>query len=95
VADQQPATVARHKAVRERPGMRRFFLACGIAAFVVGAAALYFAPPGEALVFVALQTTIIPASVLVLIALNQRGNRLMLWLTVALLWAEALLTAAL
>jgi PAS domain S-box-containing protein len=95
VAELQPATVARHKAVRERPGLRRFFLACGIAAFLVGSLALSLAPPGEAILAVALQTTIIPASILVLIALNQRGNSLLLSLTVVLLWAEALLTAAL
>lgn len=95
MAEPQPATVARHKAVRERPGWRRFFLGCGIAAFLVGSVALYLAPPGEAVLAVALQTTIIPASVLVLIAVNQRGNSLLLALTVVLLWVEALLTAAL
>jgi len=95
VAEKQPAVVARHKAVRERPGLRRLFLACGIAAFVVGSIALYFNPPRQAVLAVALQTTIIPGSILVLIALNQRGGRVMLWLTVVLLWAEAVLTAAL
>ena len=95
MAEPQPTTVARHTAVRERPGMRRFFLACGIAAFVVGSIALYLAPPGEAVLAVALQTAIIPASVLVLIALNPRGNRLLLSITVVLLWVESLLTAAL
>ena len=92
---EQPATVARHAAVRERPGLRRFFLACGAAAFLTGSLALYLSPPREALVAVALQTTVIPASILVLVALNQRGNGLLLGLTVVLLWAEALLTAAL
>jgi PAS domain S-box-containing protein len=95
VAEQQPATVARHTAVRERPGLRRFFLACGIAAFTVGSIALYLAPPREAVLAVALQTTIIPGSILVLIAVNQRGYGLLLALTVVLLWAEALLTAGL
>jgi PAS domain S-box-containing protein len=95
VAEPQPATVARHKAVRERPGFRRFFLACGITAFVVGSIALYLAPPGEAVLAVALQTAIIPACVLVLIAINPRGNSLLLALTVLLLWVEAVLTAAL
>ncbi len=95
MAEEQAATVARHKAVRERPGLRRFFLACGIAAFIVGSIALYLAPPREAVLAVALQTTIIPGSILVLIAVNQRGNGLLLVLTVVLLWAEALLTAGL
>jgi PAS domain S-box-containing protein len=95
VAEQQPATVVRHKAVRERPGLRRFFLACGAAALLTGSLALYLSPPREAILAVALQTTIIPASILVLVALNQRGNGLLLGLTVVLLWAEALLTAAL
>ena len=95
MADQQPATIAHHKAVRERPGLRRFFLGCGIAAFVIGSIALYFNPPREAVLAVALQTTVIPGSILMLIALNQRGQSLMLWLTVALLWAEAVLTAGL
>lgn len=95
MAEQQPATVARHKAVRERPGLRRFFLACGIAAFLMGSLALYIAPPREAVLAVALQTTVIPASILVLVALNHRGNGPLLALTVVLLWAEAILTAAL
>jgi PAS domain S-box-containing protein len=95
VAEQQLATVPRHTAVRERPGLRRFFLACGGAAFLIGSVALYLAPPREAVLAVALQTTVIPASILALIALNQRGNRHLLSLTVALLWAESLLTAAL
>ncbi len=81
--------------MRERPRLRRFFLACGIAAFVVGSIALYLAPPGEAFLAVALQTTIIPAFVLILVALNQHGHRLLLTLIVVLLWVEALLTAAL
>jgi len=95
VAELHQATVARHAAVRERPQLRRFFLACGIAAFLVGSLALYLAPPREAVLPVALQTTVIPASILVLVALNQRGNGPLLALTVVLLWAEAILTAAL
>jgi PAS domain S-box-containing protein len=95
VAERQPATVARHRAVRERPGLRRFFLACGAAALLMGSIALYLAPPRDAIMAVALQTTVIPASILALIALNQRGNLLLLALTVVLLWAEAILTAAL
>jgi PAS domain S-box-containing protein len=95
VAEPQPATVTRHTAVRERPGMRRFFLACGVTAFLVGSVALYLAPPGEAVLAVVMQTAVIPAAVLVLIALNPRGNNLLLALTVVLLWVEAILTAAL
>jgi PAS domain S-box-containing protein len=95
VAEQQPATVARHGRVRERPGLRRFFLACGAAALLTGSLALYLSPPRAAVLAVAFQTTVIPASILVLIALNQRGNPLLLALTVALLWTEAILTAAL
>jgi signal transduction histidine kinase len=60
----------------------------------MGSIALYVAPPREAIVGVVLQTTVIPATLLILIAVN-RGNRLLLALTVGLLWAEALLTAAL
>lgn len=81
--------------MRERPGLRRFFLACGAAALVAGFLALYLAPPREAGLAVVLQTTLMPGSILVLVALNQRGNALLLWLTVLLLWAEAILTAAL
>jgi PAS domain S-box-containing protein len=95
VAEQQPATVARHGRVRERPELRRFFLACGAAALLTGSLALYLSPPRAAVLAVAFQTTVIPASILVLIALNQRGNPLLLALTVALLWTEAILTAAL
>jgi PAS domain S-box-containing protein len=95
VAEQQSANRARHRAVRERPGLRRFFLACGAIALLMGSIALYLAPPREAFAAVVLQTTIIPASILALIALNQRGNRPLLVLTVVLLWAEAILTAAL
>jgi PAS domain S-box-containing protein len=95
VAEQKPATVARHAAVRERPRLRRFFLASGAAALLTGSLALSLFPPREAILAVALQTTVIPASILVLVALNQRGNGLLLGLTVVLLWAEALLTAAL
>jgi PAS domain S-box-containing protein len=95
VAEQQPATVARHREVRERPGLRRFFLACGAAALLMGSLALYIAPPREAVLAVAFQTTVIPASILFLIALNQGGNRPVLVLTVVLLWVEAILTAAL
>jgi PAS domain S-box-containing protein len=81
--------------VRERPELRRFFLACGAAALLTGSLALYLSPPRAAVLAVAFQTTVIPASILVLIALNQRGNPLLLALTVALLWTEAILTAAL
>lgn len=95
MAEQQPATVARHGRVRERPELRRFFLACGAAALLTGSLALYLSPPRAAVLAVAFQTTVIPASILVLIALNQRGNPLLLALTVALLWTEAILTAAL
>jgi len=95
VAEQQPATVARHGRVRERPELRRFFLAYGAAALLTGSLALYLSPPRAAVLAVAFQTTVIPASILVLIALNQRGNPLLLALTVALLWTEAILTAAL
>ena len=95
VAEPQPATVTRHTAVRERPGLRRFFLACGAAALLTGSLALYLAPPREAVLAVFLQTTLMPASILALVALNQRGNGVLLGLTVLLLWAEALLTAAL
>jgi PAS domain S-box-containing protein len=95
VADRQAATANRNRAVRERPRLRRFFLACGAAALVMGSIAFYVAPPREALAAVALQTTIIPASILALIAVNQRGDRALLVFTVVLLWAEAILTAAL
>jgi PAS domain S-box-containing protein len=95
VADQQRGTVARNRAVRERPGLRRFFLACGATALVMGSIALYVAPPRQAVAAVALQTTVIPAAILTLIALNRRGSHLWLILTVVLLWAEAILTAAL
>ena len=95
VAEQQPQNVTRHRAVRERPGLRRFFIACGGIALLMGSIALYLAPPREAVLAVAFQTTIIPAAILILIALNERGNRPFLALTVVLLWAEAILTAAL
>jgi signal transduction histidine kinase len=95
VAEPQPAIVTRHTAVRERPELRRFFLACGAAALLTGSLALYLAPPHQAVVTVWLQTTLMPASILALVALNQRGNGPLLALTVGLLWAEALLTAAL
>lgn len=95
MAEPEPATVPRHQAVRERPGLRRFFLACGGAALLMGSIALYVSPPREAVLAVAFQTTVIPASILVLIALNQRGNPPLLVLTVVLLWIEAILTAAL
>lgn len=94
-AEPQSATVARHAAVRERPGFRRFFLACGAAALIVGSLALYLSPPHEAVPAVVLQSTVIPASILILVALNQRGNGLLLGLTVVLLWTEAILTAGL
>jgi PAS domain S-box-containing protein len=95
VAEKQPATVAHHTAVRERPRLRRFFLACGAVALLMGSLALYLAPPREAILAVALQTTVIPATILALIAFNQGGHRLLLTLTVVLLWTEAILTAAL
>ena len=95
MTEPQPAPVTRHTAVRERPGLRRFFLACGAAALVTGSLALYLAPPGEAILAVWLQTTLMPASILILVAINQRGHGVLLGLTVVLLWAEALLTAAL
>jgi signal transduction histidine kinase len=95
VAEPPPATVTRHTAVRERPGLRRFFLACGAAALLTGSLALYLSPPREAVLAVWLQTTIMPALILVLVALNQRGKGILLGLTVVLLWAEALLTAGL
>ena len=94
LAEQQRST-ARHAAVRERPRLRRFFLASGGAALLTGSLALTLAPPREAILAVVLQTTVIPATILVLVAVNQRGNTLLLALTVVLLWAEALLTAAL
>jgi PAS domain S-box-containing protein len=95
VAEQRQASFARHALARERPWLRRFFLACGAAAFLTGSLALFLAPPREAVMAVALQTTVIPASILALVAVNQRGDGLLLALTVALLWAEAILTAAL
>jgi signal transduction histidine kinase len=95
VTEPPPATVTRRTAVQERPGLRRFFLACGAAALLAGSLALYLAPPREAVLAVWLQTTLMPASILVLVALNQRGNGVLLGLTVVLLWAEALVTAAL
>lgn len=95
VTEPEPAPVTRHTAVRERPGLRRFFLACGAAALVAGLLALYLAPPHEAALAVLLQTTLLPASILFLVAVNQRGSGPLLGLTVVLLWAEALLTAAL
>jgi PAS domain S-box-containing protein len=71
------------------------FLACGAIALLMGSLALYLAPPREAILAVTLQTTVIPATILALIAFNQGGNRLLLTLTVVLLWTEAILTAAL
>ncbi len=95
MAEPQAEATTRHIAARERPGLRRFFLACGAAALLTGTLAVYLAPPRDAVLAVWLQTTLMPGSILVLIALNQRGRALLLALTVALLWAEALLTAAL
>jgi PAS domain S-box-containing protein len=95
VADLHQAFFTRHTLARERPWLRRFFVACGGAALLTGSIALYLAPPREAFVPVALQTTIIPAAVLVLVAFNQASNRVLLALTVVLLWLEAILTAAL
>jgi signal transduction histidine kinase len=91
----QPAIVTRRTAVRERPGLRRFFLACGAAALVMGSLALYLSPPREQVLAVFLQAALMPATILILVAVNQRGNGLLLALTVVLLWAEALVTAAL
>ena len=95
MAEPQRATVTRHTAIRERPGLRLFFLGCGAAALVVGTLAIYLSPPQEAVPAVFLQAALMPASILILVAVNQRGNGLLLGLTVVLLWAEALLTAAL
>ena len=95
MAEPQPAPVTRHTAVRERPLLRLFFFACGAAALVTGSLALYLSPPRESVAAVLLQTTLLPATILILVAVNQRGNGLLLGLTVLLLWAEALLTAAL
>ena len=95
MADEQRATVTRHAAARERPRLRRFFLACGAAALLTGSLALTLTPPREAILAVVLQTTVIPALIFVLVALNERGNRVLLGLAVVLLWVEAILTAAL
>jgi signal transduction histidine kinase len=61
----------------------------------MGSLALYLSPPHEAALAVLLQTTLMPGTILILIAVNQRGKGVLLALTVVLLWAEALLTAAL
>ena len=91
----RPAEVTRRPAAPERPTIRWFVLACGAAALAMGVLALAIGKPQDDVVVVTLQAALIPAAILALLAINRDGNRVLLAVTVGLLWVEAIITAAL
>lgn len=89
-----PARVDRAAGL-ERPAVRRFYLACAFGALLAGIGVLVVARPPLSESAVWLQAVVLPAALLVLMLANLRDRWLPLLLTLVLLWAEALITAAL